>query len=297
MKQETEPGTLAVIIPSFGRRELLTRVLGHLERQSRLPDEVIISAPDPSHVEAYTGSRLTVSYVFGRQGLAAQRNQALEQALRRFDVVTFFDDDFLPGSRYLEQLLIAFQDNPGWAVIMGNVILDGAKGVGLTFDESLAALAAFEARPLPEPRNVDHPGAYGCNMSFRSRHVGGLRFDERLALYGWQEDIDFTSQLRRSGRIVWLNTLIGVHLGNKSGRVSGVRFGYSQIVNPVYLIRKGTMGVRFGLGLACRNLIANAARSIKPEAHIDRRGRLRGNFLGLYHVVTGHIEPEYILKL
>jgi hypothetical protein len=57
------------------------------------------------------------------------------------------------------------------------------------------------------------------------------------------------------------------------------------------------MGMRFGLGLACRNLVANAVRSIKPEAHIDRRGRLRGNFLGLYHIITGHIEPEYILKL
>jgi hypothetical protein len=69
------------------------------------------------------------------------------------------------------------------------------------------------------------------------------------------------------------------------------------MVNPAYLIRKGTMDLRFGLGLACRNLIANAARSLRPESHIDRRGRLRGNLLGLYHIVIGHIEPEYILNL
>jgi GT2 family glycosyltransferase len=297
LRHESAPAKLAVIIPSFGRKELLTRLLGHLERQSRLPDEVIISTPDASHVEPYGGTRLRVSYVFGRQGLAAQRNQALEYALGRFDVITFFDDDFLPASTYLECLLDAFRDHPGWAVIMGNVILDGAKGIGLTFEESAAALVAFEAGPAPALRTVEHPGAYGCNMSFRSRHVGAVRFDERLALYGWQEDIDFTSQLRRNGRIIWLSTLAGVHLGNKSGRVSGLRFGYSQIVNPAYLIRKGTMSVRFGLGLACRNLVANAARSIWPESHIDRRGRLRGNLLGLYHIVKGNIEPEYILNL
>ena len=36
------------------------------------------------------------------------------------------------------------------------------------------------------------------------------------------------------------NVLRGVHLGNKRGRVSGLRFGYSQIANPIYLLQKGT---------------------------------------------------------
>ena len=78
-------------------------------------------------------------------------------------------------------------------------------------------------------------------MSIRTSAIGALRFDERLPLYGWQEDIDFTSQLRASGRVVGLNTLNGVHLATKSGRISGMKFGYSQIANPVYLVRKGTM--------------------------------------------------------
>jgi hypothetical protein len=69
------------------------------------------------------------------------------------------------------------------------------------------------------------------------------------------------------------------------------------MVNPIYLILKGTMSLRFGLGLLGRNLMANVARSVRPEAHIDRRGRLKGNLIGLFHVVTGRVEPEYIRKL
>src|SRR5262249_45693067 len=111
------------------------------------------------------------------------------------------------------------------------------------------------------------------------------------------EDIDFTSQLRRRGRVVGVNSLTGVHLGLKSGKVSGLRFGYSQVVNIIYLMRKGTVAPGFGLDLMLRNIMANLALSLRPEPHIDRKGRLKGNLLGLWHVSMGRIEPEYILRL
>ncbi len=101
-------------------------------------------------------------------------------------------------------------------------------------------------------------------MSIRAGVIGKLRFDERLPLYGWQEDIDFTSQLRnlRAHRIS-VENLFGVHLGTKSGRVSGVRLGCSQIVNPVYLIGKSAMpfSSEFGFRLMCKNLAADLIKS------------------------------------
>ena len=288
---------LAIVIPTVGRKALVRQTLAHLEQQIRLPDEVIVSAPDAGNVEPFQSTRFPVTYLFGRRGSCAQRNQAVEHALGRSDCVTFFDDDFLPADDYLKVLLAAFADLPDCAVIYGSVVLDGARGPGLGFAEGLAALRMAEANRSGELRIVDHVGAYGCNMSVRTQHIGNIRFDERLVLYGWQEDIDFTSQLRRHGRIVSLSTLIGVHLGAKSGRSSGVRLGYSQIVNPVYLVRKGTMPARFAFELTSRNVAANLVKSMWPEPHIDRRGRLKGNLIGAYHLMRGRIEPEYILQL
>src|SRR6202040_3955084 len=86
-------------------------------------------------------------------------------------------------------------------------------------------------------------GTYGCNMAFRLKPIvsHNVVFDDNLPLYGWQEDIDFSRRVLPYGRIVRSKSLRGVHLGIKLGRTSGVRFGYSQIANPIYLTRKGTM--------------------------------------------------------
>jgi GT2 family glycosyltransferase len=288
---------LFAIVPTIGRRETVTRALRHLESQTRPPDAVIVSAPDRSHVKPFRSERFPITYTFGTKGSCAQRNRALEGAVGRCDIITFFDDDFLPATTYLERLEAAFAEHADWAVIHGNVVVDGVRGPGLRFDDGLRALQAAEAAPEGGLVVTDHPGAYGCNMSVRAGQVGSLRFDERLALHGWQEDIDFTNQLGRFGRIVRLSSLIGVHLGIKGGRVSGVRQGYAQVVNPVYLVRKGTMPAWFALDLMCRNVAANIARSLRPEPHVDRRGRLRGNLLAAYHLMRGRIEPEHVLKL
>ncbi|MBX9589763.1 MAG: glycosyltransferase [Hyphomonadaceae bacterium] len=288
---------LAVIIPTIGRKAVAAQLLRHLEQQTRLPDEVIVSAPDESHVERQLSQAFPTSYLLGRKGLCAQRNYALESALGRFDVITFFDDDFVPGDDYLRIVATGFEEHPDWAVIHGKVLRDGVQGPGLDFTEGMAVLRSAGARHSIDRHVTNDLAAYGCNMSMRANQIGSLRFDERLPLYGWQEDFDFTSQLRRHGRIVRLSALVGVHLGVKSGRTSGLRFGYSQISNPIYLVKKRTMPAWFAARLMGRNIAANLVKSVRPEPYIDRRGRLKGNLLAAFHVMQGRIEPEHVLKL
>lgn len=288
---------LAVIIPTLGRNGQAARLIGYLGDQTRLPDEVILTVPEETHVDIPVDLPFPVSLVSGPKGLAAQRNTALAPAMRRFDIITFFDDDFVPSGQYLEQVETAFTENADWAVVMGRVVKDGATNAGLGWEEAEAALRESGTERYDGPPVVDHVGAYGCNMSFRSSLIGDLRFDERLVLYGWQEDIDFTSQMRSRGRVVCVTSIRGVHLGIKSGRVSGKQFGYSQVANAIYLVRKGTVPASFALPLMFRNIAANLARSLRPESYVDRRGRLMGNLLAIYHVATGRIEPEYILKI
>jgi hypothetical protein len=88
-----------------------------------------------------------------------------------------------------------------------------------------------------------------------------------------------------------------MHRGVTRGRTPGVALGFSQIVNPVYLVKKGTMRPAKAAKLMVKNLLANHVKSVRPEAFIDRAGRVRGNWLGLLHVISGKSDPGAILRL
>src|SRR3546814_15339565 len=109
----------------------------------------------------------------------------------------------------------------------------------------------------------------------------GLLFDENLPFYGWLEDVDFSRRLASQGRIVRWNLCRGVHMGVKRGRSPGKRLGYSQIANPVYMWRKGTLTASRACAQMGRNIAANFVKNIMPEPWVDRGGRPRGNPLAL----------------
>ena len=290
---------IAVGIATAGRKAVLSVALDLLARQSRLPDVLVICPAVAEDLETGLVDRLPFPTVVrsGKRGLTAQRNTILSAAADA-DVIVFFDDDYFPQLNYLEQVERIFLGHADVVALTGRPMRDGANGPGVDAEIALRLINADVAMPLA-PVLAPTYGTYGCNMSFRMEPIRrrGVLFDENLPLYGWQEDIDFSRQLASFGRIVDANVLRGVHLGTKGGRTSGARFGYSQIANPVYLIRKGTMSFGFAAPLMWRNVLANAGRSLRPEPWIDRRGRLWGNWLALWHLVTRRISPQRILDL
>ena len=88
-----------------------------------------------------------------------------------------------------------------------------------------------------------------------------------------------------------------MHCGVKSARSPGVRLGYSQIANPLYLVRKGSMRRSKAYTLMSRNLLANHVLTFRPEPWVDRWGRVKGNWLAFGHLVSGKLSPEYITRL
>jgi len=69
------------------------------------------------------------------------------------------------------------------------------------------------------------------------------------------------------------------------------------MVNPVYLVKKGTMRMPKAATLMLRNLAANHFKMLWPEPWVDRAGRARGNWLGILHLVSGKCEPGKILHI
>jgi GT2 family glycosyltransferase len=291
---------LGLVIASHGRPDILQNVLVNLLSQRRIPDVIVISAVVPADVPELGTATANVQRIFGSIGLTCQRNRGISCLIDEMDVISFIDDDFIIGDDFFLNLERIFEQDYSIVGVSGNIVADGANSEGFTFAEGLRLAEQYRRRKaLPVIREITGSYADGCNgtIACRNTSLGSLRFDEHLPLYGWQEDLDFCGALRRHGRIVRTNLVWGIHLGVKRGKGSEVRLGYSQMVNPVYIVSKGNMSVAYAFQLAARNFLANLVKSIYPESYIDRRGRLRGNLIGLFHLMTGRLTPEYILKL
>ncbi len=286
---------IAVVYATLGRPDLICRVVDHLQGQTRKPDVVIVSAVVASDATGSELSPMKPEILLGEKGLCKQRNRALAALAGRADLVIFFDDDFVPQDDFIAQTLALFDANPLLAGATGRVIADGIKTPGISFDEAVAFIAQEPPLAAPEVRPCD--SLYGCNMVIRMALAEGIEFDERLPLYGWLEDVDFTYRLARRGPLVLSEKLIGVHMGTKGGRTSGRRFGYSQIANPVYMLRKRSVPRKMAIQRISRNVVSNILGSVRPEPYIDRFGRLVGNMIGLRDLLTARLDPEKMLTM
>jgi GT2 family glycosyltransferase len=286
---------IAVGIATAGRPAVLAETVAELRRQTRPPDRLIVCGAAPGDLAGIDPGE--AEQMLAPRGLTVQRN-ALLAAAADCDALVFFDDDFLPAPGYLAAIEAAFCTHPDIVAATGHVIADGIKGPGLSAMAGRALLHADGgAKPGAGPSPVYN--AYGCNMALRlaALRAHGLTFDEALPLYAWYEDVDLCRRAARHGSIVRLPTARGVHLGTKLGRTSGVRLGYSQMVNPAYLARNGSYSWTRAMRSMARNLAANLGRWLVPEPWVDRRGRLRGNIAGLADLCRGRADPRRILLL
>ena len=289
------PTGIAIGIATKGRPDTLRETLAQVAVQTVRPTRVVVCCTAPEDIAGLDGH--DADFIRSVPGLPAQRNAILDQ-LSASSAILFIDDDFLMAPRYVEATLRAMQSDPGIVVTTGDLIADGSKGPGFSPAEAQAMIAA-DGRMPPRDEVVPAPHGYGCNMAIRHdvSQAHGIRFDERLPLYAWSEDMDFTHCLGRHGRIVKLRGARGVHLGVKQGRTSGHRLGYSQVANPIYLFQKGSYTLGRAARSVGRNVAANLVHSVRPEPWIDRRGRLLGNARAVADIARGRLKPERILEL
>ncbi|WP_287747661.1 glycosyltransferase [Methylobacterium sp.] len=290
---------LAVIIATRGRPALVRAIVDWLGAQTRPAERIIVVGTQPADIAALPEDRPGLTVRIGPAGLPRQRNDGLRLAGDAYDGIVFFDDDFVPSRFWLEKAADTFRAHPDLAALTGTLIADGIKSPGIALDDALARVAAHDAAPPRPGAGLDGRfGPYGCNMAFRTAAIRGLSFDERLPLYAWLEDSDFGGQiLRRGGRTARAEALRGIHLGHKAGREQGLRLGYSQIANPLYLAGKGTLPLPVAANLMLRNVTANMVRALASEPYVDRPGRLKGNVVALGDILRGRLAPERVTQL
>lgn len=289
---------IAVAIATTGRPDIVDLTALRWAEQTRPYDRLVFSVVGDGDLGPAARAMLGAEVLEGSRGLTKQRNRVLDHIGSECDLVVFCDDDYVPSRCFLEFTESTFAANSALALLTGGVVADGINTQGISFEDAVKLVEEWDAQPESANASIiPITHAYGCNMIVRPSAKPDLRFDECLPLYGWLEDLDYSRRMAPYGQILRAHYITGVHMGVKGGRTSGLRLGYSQVANPMYFVKKGTMPAGEAVKNIVRNMTANAVRILRPEPWVDRGGRFRGNLLALADAFTGRQSPERIEEL
>jgi glycosyltransferase involved in cell wall biosynthesis len=293
---------VSVIICSFGRPAVLHDTVESLLKQTYPIEEILIGTPSNEHILESTLWHPRVRLLLTSTGLTVQRNACLSSVRPSSDLIAFFDDDMEFSATYMETMVALFEANPDLIAGSGNLLYDG--GISNTVSRERAAQLCLEKVPTWQKgrpvRTSPRDSAYGCNMVYRASAIRDIQFDERLPLYGWLEDSDFSHASTRGRRTPVNNRdAHAVHLGWRGGRIAGKKLGFSQIVNSFYLWRKSRVFSLPHVVVQCwlRCLAGNVLGLVFGEPIEDRPGRLHGNLLGFLHLLSGQLDPQRVLTM
>ncbi len=289
---------ISAVVPSVKRHDALVRLVDALLSQTQPLSQLVVSVPDEAvAIPAQLRGRQGVAVVTSGKGASRQRNTGVAALDADTDVVVFLDDDSVPRDDYVAQVEAVFSESQDVIAMTGRMARDGAaEKIELTPAEITSALEASHDLDGVEQQETWNQ-LYGCNMAIRYADVVATPFDEELPLYSWLEDLDVARRLAKRGRLVRDPRCVVAHQGNASGgRTQHIRFGYSSVANPIYLLNKGSLRWADLAPLIVIPVLGNLRGLLSKESD-ERRERLRGQFMALTDLPRRRMTPARITEI
>ncbi|MBD2251370.1 hormogonium polysaccharide biosynthesis glycosyltransferase HpsN [Nostoc parmelioides] len=224
---------ISVVIPTYGREEILRDSIIDVLNQDYPNYEVLVVDQSPKHkpeIETYLEEVAAAGKVkwfrLDWASLPGARNYAIRRASG--EIVLFIDDDVKLKPGFLAAHAKNYVQNPDVGAVAGRVfdrMKLGDSGGNLEIEylppEAMDPGVAWYHIDLVhtiKPQQV--LTARGCNMSFRREIFTkyGLRFDERFRGSAVREESDFCLRLRQTGYKIWYDPEADlIHLGEETG--------------------------------------------------------------------------------
>ncbi|MDJ0702090.1 MAG: hormogonium polysaccharide biosynthesis glycosyltransferase HpsN [Leptolyngbyaceae cyanobacterium MO_188.B28] len=224
---------ISVIIPTYGREEVLRSTVESVLEQDYPAFEVLVADQTKDHhpetqalLERLAASQQIQLYRLNWASLPGARNYAVERA--NGEILLFIDDDVELPPGFLQAHARNYQSRSDIGAVAGRVfdrmkLADSRSGLTIEYlpPEAMDPGVAWYYIDLVhtiKPQQV--LTARGCNMSFRREvfEKYQLRFDERFRGSAVREESDFCLRIRKTGFKIWYDPeAYLVHLGEETG--------------------------------------------------------------------------------
>ena len=224
---------ISVIIPTYGREEVLRSTVKSVLEQDYPDFEVLVADQTQDHqpetqvlLDSLAASQQIQLYRLNWASLPGARNYAVDRA--KGEIILFIDDDVELPPGFLQAHARNFQTRSDIGAVAGRVfdrmkLADSRSGLEIEYlpPEAMDPGVAWYHLDLVhtiKPQQV--LTARGCNMSYRREIFDKyqLRFDERFRGSAVREESDFCLRMRKTGLIVWYDPEAHLtHLGEETG--------------------------------------------------------------------------------
>lgn len=296
--------TVGVVIATAGRREVVADTISSMGRLNYVPGcLVVVGATHKDLPDINTKLPFSVhSLVATEMGASIQRNQGFKKIDSTVKYVCFLDDDMEFHQDYFMEVEKVFDSDQRIAGFSGMVLANGNIN-RIHAREKLDAHEIHLEMPSFGFYPNKWPGFYGCNMNIRRDLLHAEVFDEKLPFNSFGEDCEMGFRLSYHGFVGGSARCPAVHLATKSGRISEVGLGYSQIINYLYFTQKhiGFPKIKTYWEKIIKKLIINLVLAIFSclglKSRVGRRGRFLGNMLAIGDVFKGQVNPMNLIKI
>ena len=298
-----EPFSLALIVPTKDRPELLARLLASVARQSVRPAQVIVVDGGTVSVEPVVRAcGLPARYLRALPpSLTRQKNQGIDALPPHAAFVGFLDDDLVleDGALAAMAAFWAQADAAVGGAGLTNVLMKPRRGVWVKRlfaldgpDDGRVLCSGYNTSVRPQPDVYATQWLPGGASIWRREVVEQFRFDEWFTGYSYLEDVDYSLRVGRRYACMMIPEARMQHESQPMSRRQHVRFGAWQVTNRLYLVRKHPeCSIGWCVWSLIGQLLLNATAGVASWG-AGGVSRALGNLAGWARVIRHGIAPE-----
>jgi glycosyltransferase involved in cell wall biosynthesis len=291
---------IAFVVPTKDRKPDLRVMLGSLEKQTRLPDQIIVVDGSKIPVEHVTHEFPSIKIDYVRvfpPSLSAQRNAGMDKLNNEINLAGYLDDDLELESDAVEKMLY-FWDNTskeyGGATF---AITNSSEPKGTSIKQYLGldsvdrgkVLSTGWTSMLGNPtKNIEVEWLCGGATVWRKEIIESYKYDNWFQGTGFMEDVDFSYTVGEKYKLMLISDAKTAHHQHPIRPDRYFLLGKWQITNRLYFVRKHRLR---GLSLtkawlaSISVLLLNSILSI-TRIDLNRARCALGNIMGIVITLT-----------
>ena len=292
----------SVVIPTRNRENSLRNLVNKINKQTLIPDEIIIVDSSEKKQFSYDDGDKSIKYLHtDKKSVAKQRNIGLSSVRENTQFLFFLDDDTNPESTYFEDMINTLMSlnavgvsgiaiNPGKIARVKPVGVNGFLKKISFLDSKYDGKLLVSGIGIPvregESSIIEVEWLIGCSC-WDFQKIRSLKFEEDFMGYSLGEDVIFSVKARKIGKL-FVNCNIALnHMELPQADPSVIKFYYMWVYYRFRLSRyvdnKIIFYFAFHLSVLAKAIYLLIEMPIKPVKNLKQ---LTGLTLGLLNIFS-----------